>query len=162
MLGCITLTRKCSMSQPSVTNGCSLGTKYRPRPRARRCGIGQIELGQELARPSSRAVPPSALIRVVKMRISLVLPAPFGPRRANTSSSTSTMGTSPTGAMTAAQAVQAYKNLANVEKIFKTLKSRDLSIRPIYHYTKHRVRAQCRRTRPSSYFGATRTDCGRN
>lgn len=44
-------------------------------------------------------------------------------------------------AMTAAQAVQAYKNLAHVEKIFKTLKSRDLGIRPIYHYTEHRVRA---------------------
>lgn len=43
--------------------------------------------------------------------------------------------------MTASEAVQAYKNLANLEKIFKTLKSRDLGIRPIYHHTEHRVRA---------------------
>lgn len=44
-------------------------------------------------------------------------------------------------ALSAVQAVHAYKQLANVEKIFKTLKSRDLGIRPIYHDTQHRVQA---------------------
>lgn len=44
-------------------------------------------------------------------------------------------------AMTAPEAVQASKNLANVEKFFKTLKSRDLGVRPSYHYTQHRVKA---------------------
>ncbi len=44
-------------------------------------------------------------------------------------------------AMDAAEAVRVYKSLANVEKIFKTLKSRDLHIRPIYHHTEERTRA---------------------
>nr|WP_246223601.1 IS1634 family transposase [Pseudarthrobacter psychrotolerans] len=43
--------------------------------------------------------------------------------------------------MDAPEAVRVYKSLANVEKIFKTLKSRDLQIRPIYHYTAERTRA---------------------
>ncbi|MEC5182555.1 IS1634 family transposase [Arthrobacter sp. CG_A4] len=43
--------------------------------------------------------------------------------------------------MDAAEAVRVYKSLANVEKIFKTLKSRDLHIRPIYHHTETRTRA---------------------
>lgn len=45
------------------------------------------------------------------------------------------------GAMDAAEAVRVYKSLANVEKIFKTLKSRDLHIRPIYHHTEERTRS---------------------
>jgi len=36
--------------------------------------------------------------------------------------------------------VQSYKNLSKVEEVFKTLKSADLRIRPIYHYTENRVR----------------------
>lgn len=44
-------------------------------------------------------------------------------------------------AMDAAEAVRVYKSLANVEKIFKTLKSRDLRIRPIYHHTEARTRS---------------------
>ncbi|WP_125610130.1 IS1634 family transposase [Specibacter cremeus] len=44
-------------------------------------------------------------------------------------------------AMGAAEAVRVYKSLANVEKIFKTLKSRDLHVRPIYHHTETRTRA---------------------
>ncbi|MEO5781390.1 UNVERIFIED_ORG: hypothetical protein ABIB19_003995 [Arthrobacter sp. UYEF10] len=43
--------------------------------------------------------------------------------------------------MGAAETVRVYKSLANVEKIFKTLKSRDLHIRPIYHHTEERTRA---------------------
>lgn len=43
--------------------------------------------------------------------------------------------------MDAHTAVRTYKSLANVEKIFKTLKSRDLGIRPIRHYTEDRTRA---------------------
>lgn len=42
--------------------------------------------------------------------------------------------------MDAPEAVRVYKSLANVEKIFKTLKSRDLQIRPIYHHTETRTR----------------------
>lgn len=43
--------------------------------------------------------------------------------------------------MDAGTAVRTYKSLANVEKIFKTLKTRDLGIRPIRHYTEDRTRA---------------------
>lgn len=43
--------------------------------------------------------------------------------------------------MDAADEVHTYKSLANVEKIFKTLKTRDLGIRPIRHYTEDRPRA---------------------
>ncbi|ALO68228.1 transposase [Arthrobacter alpinus] len=43
--------------------------------------------------------------------------------------------------MDAAEAVRVYKSLANVEKIFKSLKSRDLHIRPIYHHTEERTRS---------------------
>ncbi|MFL4473086.1 IS1634 family transposase [Paeniglutamicibacter sp. MACA_103] len=47
----------------------------------------------------------------------------------------------PQGTMDAPEAVRTYKSLANVEKIFKTLKTRDLGIRPIRHYTAERTRA---------------------
>lgn len=47
----------------------------------------------------------------------------------------------PETAMDAPEAVRTYKSLANVEKIFKTLKTRDLGIRPIRHYTENRTRA---------------------
>ncbi|AIY00843.1 putative transposase [Arthrobacter sp. PAMC 25486] len=43
--------------------------------------------------------------------------------------------------MDAAEAVRVYKSLANVEKIFKSLKSRDLHVRPIYHHTEERTRS---------------------
>ncbi|MEO6529695.1 MAG: IS1634 family transposase [Specibacter sp.] len=43
--------------------------------------------------------------------------------------------------MDAAEAVRVYKSLANVEKIFKSLKSRDLHLRPIYHHTEERTRS---------------------
>ncbi len=47
----------------------------------------------------------------------------------------------PAQTMDAPEAVRTYKSLANVEKIFKTLKTRDLGIRPIRHYTADRTRA---------------------
>ncbi|KAA0973149.1 IS1634 family transposase [Paeniglutamicibacter gangotriensis] len=47
----------------------------------------------------------------------------------------------PETTMDAPEAVRTYKSLANVEKIFKTLKTRDLGIRPIRHYTEDRTRA---------------------
>ncbi|GAA3323994.1 IS1634 family transposase [Paeniglutamicibacter sulfureus] len=47
----------------------------------------------------------------------------------------------PADTMDAPEAVRTYKSLANVEKIFKTLKTRDLGIRPIRHYTENRTRA---------------------
>ncbi|GAA5225552.1 hypothetical protein GCM10025778_00820 [Paeniglutamicibacter antarcticus] len=47
----------------------------------------------------------------------------------------------PAQTMDAPEAVRTYKSLANVEKIFKTLKTRDLGIRPIRHYTEERTRA---------------------
>lgn len=47
----------------------------------------------------------------------------------------------PAEAMDAPEAVRTYKSLANVEKIFKPLKTRDLGIRPIRHYTENRTRA---------------------
>jgi hypothetical protein len=40
-----------------------------------------------------------------------------------------------------ADAVRHYKDLGHVESAFRTLKSADLQIRPIYHHTEERVRA---------------------
>ena len=47
----------------------------------------------------------------------------------------------PAQTMDPAETVRAYKSLANVEKIFKSLKSIDLLIRPIHHHTAERTRA---------------------
>lgn len=43
--------------------------------------------------------------------------------------------------MDAGTAVRTYKSLANLVKIFKTLRTRDLGIRPIRRYTEDRTRA---------------------
>ncbi|MDT3440231.1 IS1634 family transposase [Pseudofrankia sp. BMG5.37] len=37
--------------------------------------------------------------------------------------------------------VTAYKNLSQVERVFRTIKTTDLQVRPIYHYLENRVRA---------------------
>jgi hypothetical protein len=47
----------------------------------------------------------------------------------------------PADAMSAAESVQAYKDLARVERAFRSLKTVDLEIRPIRHWTADRVRA---------------------
>jgi len=47
----------------------------------------------------------------------------------------------PQTALTAEQAVGAYKSLAQVERAFRSLKTADLEIRPIFHWTAPRVRA---------------------
>jgi transposase len=44
-------------------------------------------------------------------------------------------------AMSAAQAVQSYKDLARVERAFRAIKSTDLEIRPIRHWSADRVRS---------------------
>jgi len=43
--------------------------------------------------------------------------------------------------MDAAKVVATYKSLANVERDFRSIKSIDLDLRPIHHYTETRVRA---------------------
>ncbi len=47
----------------------------------------------------------------------------------------------PQEALTAEQAVGAYKSLAQVERAFRSLKTIDLEIRPVFHWTAQRVRA---------------------
>jgi Transposase DDE domain len=47
----------------------------------------------------------------------------------------------PAETMGAAEAVRAYKDLARVERAFRSLKSIDLQIRPVHHWTEPRVRA---------------------
>jgi transposase len=47
----------------------------------------------------------------------------------------------PAAHLDAAQTVQAYKDLARVERAFRCLKTVDLEIRPIHHWTAERVRA---------------------
>jgi transposase len=47
----------------------------------------------------------------------------------------------PAEIMDAAETVQAYKDLAHVERAFRCLKTVDLDIRPIRHWTEERVRA---------------------
>ncbi len=47
----------------------------------------------------------------------------------------------PQEAMSAEQLVKSYKSLAQVERAFRSLKSVDLQIRPVYHWLEPRVRA---------------------
>jgi len=47
----------------------------------------------------------------------------------------------PATALTAAQTVGAYKSLAQVERAFRSMKTVDLEIRPVFHWTAPRVRA---------------------
>ena len=47
----------------------------------------------------------------------------------------------PLNALTAEQVVGSYKSLAQVERAFRTLKTADLEIRPVFHWTAPRVRA---------------------
>jgi hypothetical protein len=47
----------------------------------------------------------------------------------------------PSTALTAEQTVGAYKSLAQVERAFRCLKTVDLEIRPVFHWTAPRVRA---------------------
>jgi hypothetical protein len=47
----------------------------------------------------------------------------------------------PAGHLDAAEVVQAYKDLSRVERAFRSLKTVDLEIRPIRHWTAPRVRA---------------------
>jgi Transposase DDE domain len=47
----------------------------------------------------------------------------------------------PADDLTADDTVRAYKSLAHVERAFRSLKTVDLDIRPIYHYVSPRVRA---------------------
>ena len=47
----------------------------------------------------------------------------------------------PAASLTAEQAVGAYKSLAQVERAFRSLKTVDLEIRPVFHWTAPRVRA---------------------
>jgi Transposase DDE domain len=47
----------------------------------------------------------------------------------------------PLSALTAEQVVGSYKSLAQVERAFRTLKTGDLEIRPVFHWTAPRVRA---------------------
>ena len=46
----------------------------------------------------------------------------------------------PTDRADAAQVVATYKSLARVERAFRSLKTIDLDLRPIRHYTERRVR----------------------
>jgi len=47
----------------------------------------------------------------------------------------------PAAQLDAAAAVAAYKSLANVERAFRSLKTVDLQVRPVFHYSEQRVRA---------------------
>lgn len=47
----------------------------------------------------------------------------------------------PAERLSAEQTVRSYKNLAQVERVFRTLKSLDLRVRPIHHRNEPRVRA---------------------
>jgi len=47
----------------------------------------------------------------------------------------------PTAQLDAAAAVAAYKSLAHVERAFRSIKTIDLHVRPVFHYSTERVRA---------------------
>ena len=48
----------------------------------------------------------------------------------------------PRRVMAAETVVESYKKLSNVERAFRSLKTVDLHVRPIYHWAEDRVRAQ--------------------
>ena len=47
----------------------------------------------------------------------------------------------PAAQLDAGAAVAAYKSLAHVERAFRSMKTTDLHVRPVFHYTEQRVRA---------------------
>jgi transposase len=47
----------------------------------------------------------------------------------------------PAAQLGAAQAVAAYKSLSHVERAFRSMKTVDLQVRPVFHYSEQRVRA---------------------
>ena len=47
----------------------------------------------------------------------------------------------PADRLSTADAVKAYKGLARVERAFRSLKTVDLELRPVFHWTASRVRA---------------------
>lgn len=47
----------------------------------------------------------------------------------------------PAAQLDAAQTVAAYKSLSHVERAFRSMKTVDLHVRPVFHYSAHRVRA---------------------
>jgi hypothetical protein len=47
----------------------------------------------------------------------------------------------PAAQLDAAQAVAAYKSLSHVERAFRSIKTVDLQVRPVFHYSAQRVRA---------------------
>lgn len=47
----------------------------------------------------------------------------------------------PAEQLDAAAAVAAYKSLSQVERAFRSIKTVDLQVRPVFHYSAHRVRA---------------------
>jgi hypothetical protein len=47
----------------------------------------------------------------------------------------------PATQLDAAAAVAAYKSLSQVERAFRSMKTVDLQVRPVFHYSEHRVRA---------------------
>jgi Transposase DDE domain len=47
----------------------------------------------------------------------------------------------PAGSLSAADTVRAYKSLAGVERAFRSIKTVDIELRPIFHWTAPRVRA---------------------
>ena len=47
----------------------------------------------------------------------------------------------PADQLDAAAAVAAYKSLSHVERAFRSMKTVDLQVRPVFHYSTHRVRA---------------------
>jgi transposase len=47
----------------------------------------------------------------------------------------------PAKQLDAAAAVAAYKSLSNVERAFRSMKTVDLHVRPVFHYSTERVRA---------------------
>ena len=72
------------------------------------------------------------------------LPATHRADRAKRRASTASMSSAPAcrqSISTPPQTVQAYKDLSRVERAFRSLKTVDLEIRPIRHWTAQRVRA---------------------
>ncbi len=57
----------------------------------------------------------------------------------------------PADELDAEQAVRAYKNLSAVERAFRSFKTVDLKVRPVYHYKADRVRAHVLLCMPAYY-----------
>ena len=103
-----------------------------------RRGRDRLKVGAVVNRHKCQAL--RAIHHRRELLASIARPRRSPPRRRSTAS-TSCAPTCPRSRSTTRQPSRAYKSLARVERAFRSLKTVDLHLRPIFHWTTPRVRA---------------------